>query len=493
MKKVLKRAVLCGMAAVMLVSSAGCRDRKGQKEDSEKTKISISFWEPSINKEIENALGNVKAEYEKLKPDVEVEIIAQPVSGYQEWIKAQIVADNMPDIESNYSNVLEQQYLVNMILDIKEEYSKPTPYSDGKVWKDVFIPSAMQRVHSNKYEPSYAVPFFNVGTAMYYNKDIYKKLGLSVPETWDEFMANCKKIGESNMTPIAFAGQGETAQQFLVQQVSMGLCGQRFLADKNINFNGDNSVGNNEIVKAIETGYFNYETNKEYRQLFIDIMDKVEEYISYCPNASGLDESAAKSLFLSGMAAHLYSGSWDMQSILFNEGLNFEVGTFAFPRFTKQNGKWAGSGVSYDSTQPVGITKTAGKTKEKKAAAIDFLQYLTSDKVYKKFIDEAYQIPVLNDVKPADAFSGFINNGKYPATGLFHFGSKKNDVNAWQIGSAIISGEKVEFNDALFKKLDDAMKAGADELKEQYGYNRENDYKIGELLLSGGEFVPETD
>lgn len=131
MKKVLKRAVLCGMAAVMLVSSAGCRDRKGQKEDSEKTKISISFWESGINKEIENALGNVKAEYEKLKPDVEVEIIAQPVSGYQEWIKAQIVADNMPDIESNYSNVLEQQYLVNMILDIKEEYSKPAPYSDG--------------------------------------------------------------------------------------------------------------------------------------------------------------------------------------------------------------------------------------------------------------------------------------------------------------------------------------------------------------------------
>lgn len=48
------------------------------------------------------------------------------------------------------------------------------------------------------------VPFGSaMGGGIYYNKKIYADLGLSVPKTWDEFMANNAKIKEAGKVPVA--------------------------------------------------------------------------------------------------------------------------------------------------------------------------------------------------------------------------------------------------------------------------------------------------
>lgn len=487
MKK-LQRILTVALSATIAVSSAGC-SKKNADKSGDKTKISFSFWEPGTGKELEEALNAVKAGYEKEHPETEVEIIAQPVSGYQEWIKAQLAANNAPEIESNHCNLLMEQYASGVIETIKEEYNKATPYSNGTIWKDTFTDIDMDRAHNLTYDATYAVPFFTVGTAVYYNKDIYKKLNLSVPKTWDEFMSNCEKISKANITPIAMAGQDGSGMQWVLQQATVGLCGQRILADENLNFNGDCTISNPEIAKAVDSGYFNFNTNAEYKQLYLDCIDKVKEYLKYCPDASGFDESAIKTIFLSGNAAHIYSGSWDLQGILLNDSLNFEVGTFSFPKFTKENGKWAGNGVSYDTTQPVAITKTSSP--EKRAAAIDFLQYFTSKDVYSDFIAKAFQIPVLKDVDADPVFDGFMNSNGYPANGLFHFGSDKYASNAWQTAVALISDPNIKFTDELFAKMQEAMEARSEELKETYNYGPDNDYGISELSMSGGKFVPE--
>ncbi len=488
MKK-LKRIALVVLSLAVVLSSTGCGKPTSDSESGGKTKISFSFWEPGTGKEIEDAMAKIKTEYEKVNPNVEVEIIAQPVSGYQEWIKAQLVADNAPEIEYNQGNILAEQYVSGVLTEIKEELNAPTPYSNGEIWKDTFYTADMERAHNLMYEPTYSVPLFDVGTAIYYNVDIYNKLGLSIPETWDEYMSNCKKIQEANITPVAFAGQGGTGMMWIIQQVTLGLCGQRILADENLNFNGDCTISNPEIAKAVDNGYFNFTTNDEYKQLYLDCMEKIKEYLQYCPDASGLDEAATKTIFMSGNAAHLYTGSWDLQGILMNEDLSFEVSTFPFPQFTKENSKWAGYGVDYTTTQPVAITKT--KTEEKKAAAIDFLQYLTSKEVYAPFVKEIYQIPVVQKIDIDPVFKGFVNENGYPANGLFHFGSDKYADNTMQTTIGLISNPNIEFNDALFAKFQEAMEARSQELKETYNYGPENDYGIADLAISGGIFVPE--
>ena len=43
-----------------------------------------------------------------------------------------------------------------------------------------------------------APPF---GGGILYNKDVYAKLGLQVPKTWADFMANSDKIKAAGITP----------------------------------------------------------------------------------------------------------------------------------------------------------------------------------------------------------------------------------------------------------------------------------------------------
>lgn len=46
--------------------------------------------------------------------------------------------------------------------------------------------------------------------AWMYNKKVYEELGLTVPKTWDELLANCEKIKEAGKTPVigAYASPG---------------------------------------------------------------------------------------------------------------------------------------------------------------------------------------------------------------------------------------------------------------------------------------------
>lgn len=66
----------------------------------------------------------------------------------------------------------------------------------------------------------YGVPFGTTqGGGIFYNKRIYAELGLSVPKTWADFMANCEKIKESGLAaPIAqtYARDTWTSQLFVL-------------------------------------------------------------------------------------------------------------------------------------------------------------------------------------------------------------------------------------------------------------------------------------
>lgn len=482
----LKKLISVILAIYFVFAVNGCVEKT---EVNERTKIRFSFWEPGLENVLEQAMIKVKESYEEMHPETEIEIIVQPVGTYQEWLKTQLAVDDAPEIISNSADLLNDLYGAGYICDLEEEYEKETPYSNGKKWKDVFRDDCITRAHWYSFGNSYAVPMFDAGLAVYYNKDIYKKLNLEVPETWNEYMSNCKKIEESGIVPIAMQGQGGERIGWIVRQVTVGLCGQRILSDENINFNGDCITTDNEIVKAIDNGYFDFTTNSEYRELYRDCFEMVKEYLSYCTNSADYDEISAKMLFVSGEAAHLYSGSWDLNEIMFSNYSKADIGIFRFPRITKENGKWAGPGISYNITQPIGVNKNISP--EKRAAAIDFLQYFTSEEVYKSFIENSCEIPVLKNIEINPVFDGFITDDGYPENGIFQFKSNRGDINTKQAFVGLIYEPDMELTDDMFVRFQESMVERAEELRKSFGWNEENDYKIGELRIVGGKFKPE--
>lgn len=479
----IKRIISAILIILPILFVNGCND---ENTISEKTQIRFAFWEPGLGNGLEEAIKLVKESYEKIHPDVEIKLITQPVGSYQAWLKTQLAINDAPEIISNHSKILNDLYVAGYIVDLKDAYNKETPYSNGEVWGETFKEECVARAHNSSLDGMYAVPLFDAGLAVYYNKDIYDKLNLEVPETWNEYMENCEKIENSGIIPIAMPGQGDTKLGWIVRQVTVGLCGKRILSDENINFNGDCVTSDNEIIKAIDNGYFDFTTNDEYRKLYLDCFEMVREYLSHCTNASEYDEVAAKMLFVSGEAAHMYSGSWDLREIMLKNNSKFDVGVFQFPKLTKENGEWAGTGISYNVTQPVAITETASE--EKKAIALDFLQYMTSKDVYEQFIESAFEVPVLKNMGNNPVLEGFVAQEGYPENGIFQFGSEKNSINSQKAFEKLMSDPDMKVTDDMFEEFQKSMIIRAKELKEAYNWNKENDYKIEGSKMIVGEF-----
>ena len=484
----MKKLIALTMAVVLSASClGGCGKGERQTATEKKMNISFSFWEPGISKEFETSLKKIKASYEELHPEVNIELISQPVDGYQEWIKAQTVADNLPDIEMNHANVLEEQYKAGYVIDISDGFNSENPYADGTIWKECFADGRLAQAHCYKYEPSYAVPFFASGLAIFYNKTLYNELNLSVPKTWNEFLSNCESIKKVGKTPIAFMAQKADARQWLGWELEIGLFGKKLFSDANLNYNGDCSIVTNELTKSVLSGYLDYTKNDEYQQMYKTYVKYLKEYLKYCPDAAGLDEAAAKTMFLSGGVGHIHTGSWDTQSLIKNEDIKFEVGTFAFPSFAEEESEYAGLKLDVSSVQTLAVTSNVEKEEKKKEAVIDFIKYFTSPEIHTQFANETMQIPVMKDVDADPVFDGFLGKG-YPPLSLFDRGSDKEGTSFTSITETMIAGKEIDINAGLFEELQKSSYRESKDIAEQNGWNDANDYGIPELYKIGGQY-----
>ena len=56
----------------------------------------------------------------------------------------------------------------------------------------------------------------------YYNKDLFKEAGIeSEPQTWDEFLEDCKKLKDAGIQPIVMGDKDQYVLQFGLYQLAM--------------------------------------------------------------------------------------------------------------------------------------------------------------------------------------------------------------------------------------------------------------------------------
>jgi raffinose/stachyose/melibiose transport system substrate-binding protein len=148
------------------------------------------------------------AAFEEANPDVNVEIEVGPGGTERDnMVKSRLATGTMSDVFVYNAGSLFQA--INP--------TQSTVDLTGEPWQDNILESFRQVVTAPDGSVRGAPFGMAMGGGVLYNKKIYEELGLEVPKTWDEFMANNAKIKEAGKVPVIQTfGDTWTSQLFVL-------------------------------------------------------------------------------------------------------------------------------------------------------------------------------------------------------------------------------------------------------------------------------------
>lgn len=283
-----------------------------------------------------------------------------------ETVKAKIRTDfstgSEPDVLFYFTGADAQDFLdkVVSVSDIRKEYAD---YADNM--NEKLVPIATD---GNWY----AVPMTGYWENLYVNKAVLEKAGVAVPDanyTWSQFLADCQKIKDAGLTPIAasFVDVPHYWWEFSI-------------------YNND-SISDHMTVPASTTDT----AGKAWVQGMQDIKDVYDK--GYFPaNVLSEKDEAIQELFYNDQAAFLLDGSWKANAIKTRcSDADGNIDADKLANFTVVNfpGKDDGQRKSTDMITGMSsgwyITKKAWADPAKREAAVNFVKYMTTDELCSKF------------------------------------------------------------------------------------------------------------
>ena len=286
MKKI--TAVVCVLLALSLLPVFA-----GGGADSGKEVLTMGSWRADDVEQMNRLL----AEYQKVAPDVEIQFKPTNPADYNATLRLQLDSGTGPDLMYARSYETGQEL-----------------FNAGFFADCTDIPGLMENFTASNLAPwqmpdgrMFAVPFAAVSHAVYYNKDVFEKEGLSVPSTWEEFLALCDTLQSRGYTVLA---NGLADEWDILECFFLGMLP---------NFIG----GASERVK--------YETGEKALndENFVAAYQAIADVAQYCPDGfEALTYNDSQILFNTQKAVMFVDGSWTAGVY---DGAPFEWGVFAIP------------------------------------------------------------------------------------------------------------------------------------------------------------------
>lgn len=180
-------ALALGSLAVVAASLTGCSASGG----SSGGKVTISF---ATGSDVTNATTakDLIAAFEKANPNVTVKVDSQAAgSSADNLVKTKLSTGTMDDVFYYNTGSLFQAINPDQnLVDLSDQPWASTLTADFKT-----VASTDKGLYGAPLGTS-------LGGGVMYNRDVYKKLGLTVPKDWAEFIANSEKIKAAGITPV---------------------------------------------------------------------------------------------------------------------------------------------------------------------------------------------------------------------------------------------------------------------------------------------------
>jgi len=342
-------------------------------------------------------------EYKDLHPEMQIELVQPPpvASGSvsaREYIVTNMTANTIPDMVGTLSRDQVEEVTKGWWVALDPYLDLPNPYiaagKDGsKRWIDEFyqVPFESQRVLGFHYN----LPYDLVTSMLFYNKDIFDKVGAKIPETVTQLLDIFKKLKDAGYVPY-----GGIGSWFMYE--TLGQLGGSIMAGltPKVNPNGG-SATYEEVACAIQRGIFRANT-PEYRE-WMRVMKEIAKYRT----PDWIDKNAnAITKWLHGEIVVVEDGTWRIGANKQNPNIAFKWGMIYPPKCDSQ----ASSVCTGAPCPPIGgatgnawaISKGALRDKNV-PQCVDWLMWLCAPQNAERLINEYGQfLPIQKDAKPSD-------------------------------------------------------------------------------------------
>ena len=463
----MKKLIALVLAAVMVFSVTACsKNTEGGKASLaiqsggyDGSDVTIRFYH-TMGANLSTVLNAYIEDFNKIYPNIHIE--ASQVGSYDDvrnQISTEITVGDQPNIAYCYPDHVALYNLAGAVQTLddliasKEEVKRADGTTETLGLSDAQIADFIEGYYKEGQQfgdgKMYTVPFSKSTEVLYYNKTFFDANGLTVPKTWDDMEALCKKIKEIDPESIPL-GYDSEANWFIT------MCEQS--GSPYTNATGDHFV-------------FNNDTNKNFVKKFRDWYQAglLTTQTLYGAYTSGLftAESGTRSYMSIGSSA----GATHQRPAADADGkYPFEVGIATIPQVNASSPKVISQGPSVcifkkDNVQEV-------------IASWLFVKFLTTNVAFQaEFSMTSGYVPVLKSVGQNATYADFISKADggnyisalsakicleqesaYYTSPAFNGSSKARD----QVGK-LLSKCLAATTDDVDKMINDAFKDAVDE------------------------------
>jgi raffinose/stachyose/melibiose transport system substrate-binding protein len=315
--------------------------------------------------------------FHNLYPNITIETETIP-NDAQTVLKTRLFGGEAPDIMmlQSYSTI--------------EEYAKEGFLADitNEAFMGNIVNAAKKSVSYN--DKIYALPLDMAGIGVVYNKDLFAKLGLSIPETYSELKNVCKVLSDNGYTPFALSIRESWPLGHFISMAHTVSIGDKLDSWVSAMNNGTGTFASEEMSKMFEVFDF-FKANGG-------------------DNAMEMDYNSSLNNFASGNYGMMVQGLWAYgAAIKLNPTLN--AGFFPFP-FTDDP---AQTNLYVDTDSTLAISATAPK--ENQEAAKLFFDFLTSEEGVQLVVEKFKLLPTVKNADVSGMQAPFQDLMKYVGAG----------------------------------------------------------------------------
>lgn len=363
LKIALKKQRIIIFIIMCIALFVGCTKNKKiettDKKDEEKTVITMLYSGNASKNDFETEqLPKLVSQY---FPKIQLEVEKLPDEQYYTSLKTMLSSGECPDMifvqamyagENSVYSLAKAGYLEP--LNDLECIKKSGTCADYFTW------------NGNVYAVSSGISL--LGT--YYNKQIFKKLGLKEPKNWEEFNKCCQTIKEAGVIPIIMGDKSQYTMQFGLYQIAAN---QIYAKDPDF----DQKLWNGK-AKFMDKGTWD-NALKMYRSLYDN------GYIT--SNSLEYSEQQAITKFVNGDGAMMFGGSFNYADISKNNTLD-GYGFFPLPANTE------GTKIYASIAAGGGPAIYSGSKHKKLCKKILEVMHDGKSDIWKAMVEQSTYIPV---------------------------------------------------------------------------------------------------